>query len=79
MNMITTVISTTSFLLFGLSVATTQAATFSTIKVASLQDTGHDKPSPDGNEVTFTIANSTGFTWGDSYCCADVTLASDVN
>jgi hypothetical protein len=36
MNMITTVISTTSFLLFGLSVATTQAATFSTIKVASL-------------------------------------------
>ena len=79
MNMITTVISAASFLFLGLSSATTQAATFSTFKVAGLYGTGHNKRSIDGNEATFTIANATGFAWDDSYFFADVAHVSDAN
>lgn len=79
MNKITIVIRTASFLFLGLSAATTQAATFSTTKVEGLYGTGLDKRSTDGNEATFTIANATGFKWGDSYFFVDVTNVSDAN
>jgi len=80
MNKITSAIAV-STLLVGLADAETaaQASIWSSTKVEGLYGTGLDERSPDGNEATFTIANATGFTWGDSFFFADVTNASDAD
>lgn len=83
MNKKNTAIGAVSTLLFCLAAAGTfvHAATFSSTKVEVLYGTDF-KRGPGFSEVdeaTLTIANATGFTWGDSYFFADITNADDVD
>lgn len=83
MKKITTAIGATSILLTGLIGAgtTAQAATFSSTKVEILygQDYARGFNGADKDEAIFTIANATGFTWGDSFFFADVTNVDNVD
>jgi hypothetical protein len=73
MNKITTAITAASILLTGV-VTTAEAATYSSTKVELLygQDFARGINGADADEATFTLANATGFTWGDSFFFADV-------
>ena len=80
MNKITTAIAA-STLLVGLAsaaVSTAQASVWSSTKVEGLygQDYARGFNGADKDEAIFTIANATGFTWGDTYFFADVTNIS---
>ena len=60
-------------------IKTTQAATFSSTKIELLygQDFLRGVDGAEIDEATFTIANATGFTWGDSFFFADVNGIND--
>ena len=81
MNNIKKTISAASILMAGLTVATTsaQASVWSSSKVEILygQDFARGLNGADQNEATFTFANATGFTWGDTFIFADVNKAND--
>ena len=80
MDKITSAIAA-SALLIGLAGAATsvQASVWSSTKVEGLygQDFARGIDGADKDEATFTIANATGFTWGDTYFFADVTNIND--
>lgn len=81
MKKLITAISTASILLTGVTgtITTVQAATFSSTKIELLygQDYARGVNGADADEAIFTIANATGFTWGDSFFFADVTGIND--
>lgn len=83
MKTITTAIGAASILLIGLTGASTNAnaSTFSSTKVEALYGWDY-KRGPgfsDTNEAIVTIANATGFTWGDSFFFLDTTNVDDVD
>ncbi|MEI6893789.1 MAG: hypothetical protein V5789_03965 [Colwellia sp.] len=81
MNKIITAISAAAILLTGLSGAITpvQAATFSSTKIEILYGQNYVRGfnGADTDEAIFTIANASGFTWGDSFFFAEVTGVND--
>lgn len=83
MKKIKTTISAATILLTGLTgmVTSTQASVWSSSKIEILygQDFARGFNGADQDEATFTFANATGFTWGDTFIFADVNKADDTD